>query len=57
MKAENAMAKFLGLLLFAFGYNLCQAQEDLKTENVFLITLDELRWQELYGVCGQWIDC
>lgn len=25
-----------------------QAQEQLKTENVFLITLDGLRWQELY---------
>ena len=23
--------------------------QDLKTENVFLITLDGLRWQELFG--------
>lgn len=40
--------KLLPFLLFVFSSLTCTAQSKPKTENVFLITLDGFRWQELY---------
>jgi hypothetical protein len=42
------MKKFLFLLLIFVGSQQSFAQNPLKTEHVFLISLDGLRWQELY---------
>ena len=36
------------LILLAFTTKICFAQ-DLQTENIFIITLDGLRWEELFG--------
>ncbi|MGI9541687.1 MAG: phosphoglyceromutase, partial [Cyclobacteriaceae bacterium] len=44
-----SILKIAGLLFFIFSFSCCQAQSELKTEHVFLITLDGLRWQELYN--------
>jgi hypothetical protein len=43
----NYMRKFLTLLFALFTLQAAVAQK-LKTENVFIITLDGLRWQELF---------
>jgi hypothetical protein len=40
--------KKLILLLFVCIIIVPLKAQDLKTENVFLITLDGLRWQELF---------
>jgi predicted AlkP superfamily pyrophosphatase or phosphodiesterase len=42
------MKKNLIFTLFILAVNLANAQGRLKTENVFLISLDGLRWQELF---------
>lgn len=42
------MKKIFALLLVLVSAFQLEAQEQLKTENVFLITLDGLRWQELF---------
>lgn len=43
------MEKLLIILLIFCSPICCSAQDALNTENVFLITLDGLRWQELFG--------
>ncbi len=42
--------KKIAFLLIAMGlsYNTLQAQKTTQTENIFLITVDGLRWQELF---------
>lgn len=40
---------FLPILLFSFILQKLNAQKNTLTENVFIITLDGLRWQELFG--------
>ncbi|MCB0630452.1 MAG: alkaline phosphatase family protein [Saprospiraceae bacterium] len=42
-------AAFLFFLLVLFGSAIFAQSETLKTENVILITLDGMRWQEIYG--------
>ena len=42
------MKKNLIIALFILTVNVANAQDKLKTENVFLISLDGLRWQELF---------
>lgn len=43
------MKNQLLIFLFALCFAPLWSQEELKTENVFLITLDGLRWQELFS--------
>ena len=40
--------KFIPLILLLMPFQVALAQDDLATENVFFITLDGLRWQELF---------
>ena len=42
------MRKFL-ILIFLYSFNLAHAQSSRKTENIFIITLDGFRWQELFS--------
>lgn len=42
------MKNCIVIFLLFFGASFANAQNKLKTENVFLITLDGLRWQELF---------
>jgi hypothetical protein len=41
--------KYLPMFLLLVICNLAEAQPSRKTENIFIITLDGFRWQELFG--------
>jgi hypothetical protein len=47
-KIQN-MKRFVVICLLSIGIQTAFAQQDRKTENVILVTLDGLRWQELFN--------
>ena len=43
------LMKYLAMLFFLIVCSATKAQSDRKTENIFIITLDGFRWQELFA--------
>ena len=41
--------RYVAILFLLFVFNLSGAQSIRKTENIFIITLDGFRWQELFS--------